>query len=113
MFHALREVLDFDNFRDVAPERVYPREADGSVAKFNDIPKRYRDNVDTSDPPFERAPGDAPAMTAQDEGDIIAFMGALPDGYPPVADGAAGRAGVEPGGVENPGLTTTGGLGRR
>ena len=38
-------------------------------------------NVDVTDPPFNRRPGDKPAMTAQDEADIIAFLKTLTDGY--------------------------------
>jgi cytochrome c peroxidase len=35
------------------------------------------------DPPFDRHFGDTPAMTAQDEVDIIAFLQTLTDGYQP------------------------------
>ncbi|GKT31372.1 Aldo-keto reductase like protein, partial [Aduncisulcus paluster] len=63
------------------PEKVYPRAADGTVLKYNDLPEKYRGNVDVSDPPFERHLGDKPAMTAQDEADIIAFLRTLTDGY--------------------------------
>lgn len=44
---------------------------------------QYHANVDVSDPPFNRHPGDAPAMTARDEADIIAFLQTLTDGYVP------------------------------
>jgi len=81
VFHTLQEVLDFYNFRDTDPEKIYPRAADGAVQKFNDIPVQYRANVDVSDPPFNRHLGETPAMTAQDEADIIAFLKTLNDGY--------------------------------
>jgi cytochrome c peroxidase len=81
IYHTLRRVLDFYDFRDVAPQRIYPRRADGTVAKFNDLPPRYRANIDVTDPPFDRKPGDAPAMSPQDERDIIAFLKTLTDGY--------------------------------
>jgi cytochrome c peroxidase len=84
VFHTLQEVLDFYNFRDTNPEKIYPRAADGTVQKFNDIPVQYQANVDVSDPPFDRHPGETPAMTAQDEADIIAFLKTLNDGYKPV-----------------------------
>jgi cytochrome c peroxidase len=83
VFTSLRQVMDFYAFRDVAPERVYPRAADGQIAKYDDIPKAYRANVDVKDPPFDRVPGDAPAMTADEEQDIIAFLETLNDGYRP------------------------------
>ena len=83
VFQTLQQVLDFYNFRDTNPEKVYPRAADGTVQKFNDIPVQYHANVDVSDPPFDRHPGETPAMTDQDEADIIAFLKTLNDGYKP------------------------------
>jgi cytochrome c peroxidase len=83
VFQTLQQVMDFYNFRDTNPEKVYPLAADGTVQKFNDIPVQYHDNVDVSDPPFDRHLGDAPAMTAQDEADIIEFLKTLNDGYEP------------------------------
>ena len=50
VFHSLQQVMDFYNFRDMAPEKVYPRGADGTVAQYDDIPQRYRANVDVTDP---------------------------------------------------------------
>jgi cytochrome c peroxidase len=81
VFHTLQQVLDFYDFRDTAPQKVYPLGADGEVHKFDDLPARYRSNVDTTDPPFDRKSGGPPAMTPQDEADIIAFLGTLTDGY--------------------------------
>src|SRR3984957_17408648 len=84
VFHTVQEVLDFYNFRDTNPEKIYPRAADGTVQKFNDIPVQHQANVDVSDPPFNRRLGETPATTAQDEADIIAFLKTLNDGYKPV-----------------------------
>ena len=83
VFRTLQQVMDFYNFRDTNPEKVYPLGADGKAQKYNDIPVRYHANVDVSDPPFNRHPGETPAMTAQDEADIIAFLKTLNDGYKP------------------------------
>jgi len=83
VFHTLQEVMDFYNFRDTNPEKVYPVGADGKVQKYNDIPAQYHANVDVTDPPFNRHLGETPAMTAQDETDIIAFLQTLTDGYKP------------------------------
>jgi cytochrome c peroxidase len=83
VFHTLREVMDFYDFRDTNPEKVYPVGADGTARKYNDIPAKYHANVDVADPPFNRHPGETPAMTAQDETDIIAFLQTLNDGYQP------------------------------
>ena len=83
VYHTLQEVMDFYNFRDTNPEKVYPFGADGKVQKYNDIPAKYFDNVDVTDPPLNRHLGDKPAMTDQDEADIIAFLKTLNDGYKP------------------------------
>ncbi|HZR90103.1 MAG TPA: cytochrome c peroxidase [Bradyrhizobium sp.] len=83
VFNSLQQVLDFYNFRDTNPDKVYPRAADGSLQKYDDLPAKYHANVDVSDPPFDRHPGETPAMTAQDEADIIAFLNTLTDGYQP------------------------------
>jgi len=83
VFATLQEVLDFYNFRDTDPQKVYPRGADGTVLKYDDIPVRFHANVDVADPPFDRHLGETPAMTAQDESDIIAFLQTLTDGYKP------------------------------
>nr|QIG99400.1 c-type cytochrome [Bradyrhizobium sp. 6(2017)] len=83
VFTSLRQVMDFYNFRDTNPEKVYPLGADGKVQRYNDIPMKYHANVDVSDPPFDRHLGETPAMTDQDEADIIAFLNTLNDGYKP------------------------------
>jgi cytochrome c peroxidase len=83
VFHSLMEVQDFYNYRDTDPGRVYPRAADGTVTRFDDIPLAYRSNVDVEDPPFDRHLGDTPAMTPEEERDIIAFLRTLTDGYKP------------------------------
>ena len=53
------------------------------MAQFNDIPLAYRGNIDVEDPPFDRHLGDPPAMTPDEEADIIAFLRTLTDGYQP------------------------------
>lgn len=83
VFRTLQQVLDFYTFRDTNPEKVYPVDTDGKVEKYNDIPLQYQANVDVADPPFNRHRGDQPAMTPQDEADIIAFLQTLNDGYSP------------------------------
>jgi cytochrome c peroxidase len=82
-FRNLEEVLDFYNFRDTNPEKVFPRATDGRLRKYDDLPAKYHANVDVSDPPFDRHAGEVPAMTTQDEADIIAFLKTLTDGFQP------------------------------
>lgn len=85
VYHDLKQVLAFYDFRDVQPEKIYPKGRKGEPLKFDDVPKAYRANMDVVDPPFDRKPGQAPAMTEQDMRDIIAFLGTLTDGYQPQA----------------------------
>ncbi|WP_242006206.1 cytochrome-c peroxidase [Acetobacter estunensis] len=79
VFHSLKEVMDFYALRDLEPSKFYPVGDDGQVRKYNDLPVRYRDNLDTVDAPFDRKPGDRPAMTEEDRAAIIAFMRTLTD----------------------------------
>jgi cytochrome c peroxidase len=83
VYHDMKQVMDFYNLRNTDPGKIYPRDASGKVAQFNDIPVQYQRNVDFQDAPFDRKPGDMPAMTDQDIEDIIAFMNTLTDGYRP------------------------------
>ena len=97
VFRSLRQVLDFYALRDVDPARVYPVGPDGRVEKFNDLPPRYRANVDVTDPPFNRRLGQSPAMDAQDQRDIVAFLRTLTDGYKPQArPGTARNSTIRP-----------------
>lgn len=81
VFHSLAQVLDFYLNRDLHPERFYPRDAAGRVRRYDDLPARYRVNLDTSDAPFNRRPGDPPALTQAQIRDVIAFLDTLSDGY--------------------------------
>lgn len=79
VFHSLREVLEWYVYRDLTPGRFYPRDASGRVVKYDDLPPEYRGNVDTVDGPFNRRPGDAPALSAAEIEDVIAFLETLTD----------------------------------
>ena len=80
-FRTLRDALTFYVQRDTHPEKWYPLLADGSVNKFNDLPPAYRGNVNTSEAPYDRGMGDAPALSDQEIHDVIAFLGTLTDGW--------------------------------
>lgn len=77
-FRTLQEVLAFYAQRDTAPQRFYPLLA-GRLRRFDDLPARYRSNVDTSDPPFDRTVGDAPVLTSAEIADLSAFLVTLDD----------------------------------
>ncbi|GAB1383281.1 cytochrome c peroxidase [Burkholderiales bacterium] len=85
VFTSLREAVQFYVQRDTQPEQWYPRRADGSVDKFNDLPAAYHGGVNTSEAPYDRQPGDAPALDEAEIDDLVAFLRTLTDGYrPPV-----------------------------
>ena len=63
-----------------APERWYPRATDGLLRKFDDLPRQYAGNVNT-EPPFDRQPGDRPALSRSERADIVAFLRTLTDGF--------------------------------
>lgn len=82
-FKTLREVMTFYVQRDTHPEKWYPRAADGRVRKFDDLPAAYHGNVNTDEAPYDRKPGDAPALDEAEIEDVIAFLGTLSDGWKP------------------------------
>ncbi|MFT8809372.1 cytochrome-c peroxidase [Gluconobacter sp.] len=83
VFHTLDEVLDFYALRDLEPWRFYSHGPDGKVRIHDDVPAAYRANIDTTDAPFDRKPGDAPPLTPAERKDIIAFLQTLTDGWTP------------------------------
>jgi cytochrome c peroxidase len=68
--------------RDTNPEKWYPRDANGNVRKFDDLPAAYRVNVDV-EPPFGGHPGDRPALSDDEIDDVVAFIRTLTDGFLP------------------------------
>lgn len=82
-FRTLKEALDFYVQRDTHPEKFYPRNVDGTVNKFDDLPPAYHANVNTTEAPYDRKPGDAPALNETEIDDVIAFLHTLSDGWKP------------------------------
>jgi len=80
-FKSLKEALTFYVQRDTNPEKFYSLNTDGTVKKFDDLPAAYRANVNTTEAPYNRLPGDAPALSDAEIDDVIAFLQTLTDGY--------------------------------
>jgi cytochrome c peroxidase len=80
VFDSLARVVEFYAERETDPEKWYPRAPDGSVRKYDDLPGRYRANVNV-EPPFDRKPGDPPALSQSEIADVVAFLNTLTDGY--------------------------------
>jgi cytochrome c peroxidase len=81
----LRDVLTFYNLRAAQPGRIYP-----GGQKFDDVPPRYRGNINIYAPIYNRREGAPPPMSEQDMDDLIAFLGTLTDA--PFAGGGPGAA---------------------
>jgi cytochrome c peroxidase len=82
VFRDLRDVVDFYVTRDTAPQRWYPT-VDGMVRKFDDLPRHLHGNVNTSEAPYDRRPGDEPALSPDEIDDLVAFLRTLSDGWQP------------------------------
>ncbi|MES2160304.1 MAG: cytochrome c peroxidase [Pseudomonadota bacterium] len=80
-FDNLKDVVAFYVRRDTNPEEWYPTGTDGVVQKFNDLPPQYRKNVNTTEVPYNRQPGMAPALSPGEIDDVVKFLGTLTDGY--------------------------------
>jgi cytochrome c peroxidase len=90
-FHSLDDVLHFYAERDTDPQKWYPKK-NGKLVQYDDLPPKYRDNVDKLDPPFlNHKPGEKPPLTEADIQDLIAFMKTLNDGYSANSGGPALR----------------------
>ncbi|WP_420997802.1 cytochrome-c peroxidase [Cupriavidus sp. 30B13] len=88
VFKSLEDVVKFYNTRDTQPELWYPRDAHGKVRKFDDLPARYRANLDDQMPLDQRRAGSKPPMTDQEMADLLTFLATLNDGYQPPAQPA-------------------------
>jgi len=82
-FNTLKEVVSFYVRRDTNPEEFYPIGNDGLPDKFDDLPVGLRTNVNTTEVPYNRREGDAPALSVNEIDDVVAFLKTLTDGYQP------------------------------
>jgi cytochrome c peroxidase len=81
-FHDLKQVIDFYNTRETNPGKWYPKNKDGSVQKYDDLPAAYHANVNM-DAPFDHKQGDKPPLSDAEIRDMVVFLGTLTDGYQP------------------------------
>jgi cytochrome c peroxidase len=78
VFHELRQAVEFYVERDLYPEKWYGRDRGGHVELYDDLPAQFQDNVNR-EPPFDRKPGEAPALSKDEIEDVIAFLKTLTD----------------------------------
>ncbi|WP_426420273.1 cytochrome-c peroxidase [Bradyrhizobium genosp. A] len=76
--HSLHEAVAFYVERDTNPDKWYPRDANGKVRKYDDVPVQYHRNIN-SEPPFGARPADQPALSASEIDDVVAFLKTLSD----------------------------------
>jgi cytochrome c peroxidase len=74
VYKKLRDVVAFYALRAVAPGRIYP-----PGQKFDDLPPKYRGNVNIYAPIYNRREGAPPPLTDDDIDAIVAFLGTLTD----------------------------------
>ncbi|WP_443678724.1 cytochrome-c peroxidase [Paraburkholderia unamae] len=88
-FHTLDDALRFYAERDTDPRKWYPTK-NGKLVQYDDLPPKYRDNVDRLDPPFlNHKAGEKPPLNEADIQDLVAFLKTLNDGYAAASGGPA------------------------
>lgn len=80
-FDTLKETLNFYARRDTHPEEFYPINSEGEFDKFDDLPRSLQGSVNTHEAPYNRQPGDTPALNEEEIDDLIAFLCILTDGF--------------------------------
>jgi cytochrome c peroxidase len=73
-FATLKDIVTFYVTRDTDPARWYP---DGT---FDDLPPDDVAQVNTTEVPYDRHPGEAPRLSDAEIDDVVAFLGTLTDG---------------------------------
>jgi len=91
VYRTLREAVAFYARRAVALERIYP-----AGKTWDDVPERYRGNVNIHAPVYNRSVGGTPPLSEEEIDDVVAFLGTLTDA-PRVAEAAADTASIAPG----------------
>ena len=80
-FTGLAEVVRFYVERDTHPGKWYPKDARGKVALFNDLPRRFKRNVNRDEVPYDRKLGQKPRLNDKEIADVTAFIRTLDDGF--------------------------------
>ncbi len=80
-FTVLSEVVRFYVERDTHPEKWYPKDSNGRLQLFNDLPARYARNVNREESPYDRKRGQKPRLDADEIAAVVAFIKTLDDGF--------------------------------
>ena len=80
-FTDLTEVTRFYVERDTHPQKWYPRDAQGKLLVFNDLPVRHARNVNRDESPYDRKRGQKPRLNEAEIAAVVAFIKTLDDGF--------------------------------
>ena len=94
VFKSLDDVIHFYAARDSKPEKWFPK-VHGKIELYNDLPKKYRNNVDHFNVPFNPKKITAQAMTEAEMQDLLAFLKTLDDGYRKVGPESVAKKSVQ------------------
>ncbi|MFL6693304.1 MAG: cytochrome-c peroxidase, partial [Ramlibacter sp.] len=83
VFTSLEQVIRFYVRRDTDPRLWYASDALGNPIPYDDTPAALRGNVNTSEGPYDRHPGQAPALDAGEINDLATFLRTLSDSFTP------------------------------
>ncbi len=78
-FSSLRDAVAFYATRDTDPKRWYPKLKTGETDKFDDLPGACKQNVNTTEVPYDRMPGQRPRLGERDIDALVAFLKTLTD----------------------------------
>jgi len=79
VFASLRDAVAFYATRDTDPKQWYPKGADGSARKFDDLPAENTKAINTDEVPYDRKPGEKPRLSDEDIDALVAFLKTLTD----------------------------------
>ncbi len=78
-FASLRDAVAFYATRDTDPGHWYPKDSNGRINKFNDLPKAYKASVNVKEVPYDRKPRQRPHLNAKEIDALVAFLKTLTD----------------------------------
>lgn len=76
---SLREAVAFYFTRDTHARRWYPKLPTGEADKFDDLPGGHKANVNVSEIPYDRKPGEKPRASEKEIDALVAFLNTLTD----------------------------------
>ncbi len=80
-FTKLDEAVRFYVERDSQPEKWYPLSDKGKTLLYNDLPRRYVDNIRHGEAPYDVKRSQKPHLNETEIADVVAFLKTLDDGY--------------------------------